>query len=429
MNEAIKMKKATYHLWTFLISKMISSLGSNVYSFGLSLYILAMTGSALSFAANMICSILPRTLLAPIAGYFSDRFSKKMLVLTGQAGAVISVGGLLLYSSIFDLSLVAVYITTACYAISSTFTSVAFSSSIANLVDEDRIQKAMSFNQLSLSVAAIGGPVIGGMLYGFVSMQIFLLIHMIAYTISLLLEATMNFRLFSKNAEVAQDDQVKQEGMLTSMKDGLAYVKGKPLVSMILWVSLWLNFFFTAFNVGGAYVLVEVLQVNARHIGVIEAAGAVGMLIASIYMSSRSTVQNPLLFSKRSILSMSVIIGMLAVPLVIDFPYVGIVVFYMIMMFGLTSCGVLTNTPVGVLLQKEVDEAYRGRVFGILETMAMGMMPLGTLLFGLLYDLVPAHLLLFGSSLALIIITLYVFRPSNMRMMHVKHTVEEVETA
>lgn len=425
MNETMKMQKATYHLWTFLISKMISSLGSNVYSFGLSLYILAMTGSALSFAANMICSILPRTILAPVAGYLSDRFSKKVLVLTGQAGAIVSVGGLLLYSSLFDLSLLAVYITTACYSISSTFTSVAFSSSIANLVDESRIQKAMSFNQLSYSIAAIGGPVIGGMMYGFVSMQIFLLIHMTAYAISLLLEATMNFRLFSVNASKVD---VQKEGIVTSMKKGLLYVKGKRIVSMILWVSLWLNFFFTAFNVGGVYILVEILKVEAKHIGVIEAAGAVGMLIASIYMSSRSTVKNPLMFSKRAILTMSVIIGILAVPLMIDLSYIGIVIFYMITMFGLTSCGVLTNTPIGVLLQTEVDEAYRGRVFGILETMAMGMMPLGTMLFGLLYDLVPAHLLLLGSSTVLIIITLYMFRPSMMRMARVDYAAEKAET-
>ncbi|MGN1385098.1 MAG: MFS transporter [Bacillus sp. (in: firmicutes)] len=424
MNEAMKMQKATYHLWTFLISKMISSLGSNVYSFGLSLYILAMTGSALSFAANMICSILPRTILAPVAGYLSDRFSKKVLVLTGQAGAIVSVGGLLLYSSMFDLSLLAVYITTACYSISSTFTSVAFSSSIANLVDESRIQKAMSFNQLSYSIAAIGGPVIGGMMYGFVSMQIFLLIHMTAYAISLLLEATMNFRLFSVNASKVD---VQKEGIVTSMRKGLLYVKGKRIVSMILWVSLWLNFFFTAFNVGGVYILVEILKVEAKHIGVIEAAGAVGMLIASIYMSSRSTVKNPLMFSKRAILTMSVIIGILAVPLMINLPYIGIVIFYMITMFGLTSCGVLTNTPIGVLLQTEVDEAYRGRVFGILETMAMGMMPLGTMLFGLLYDLVPAHLLLLGSSAVLIIITLYMFRPSMMRMAQVDYAAEKAE--
>ena len=424
MNEAMKMQKATYHLWTFLISKMISSLGSNVYSFGLSLYILAMTGSAWSFAANMICSILPRTILAPVAGYLSDRFSKKVLVLTGQAGAIVSVGGLLLYSSMFDLSLLAVYITTACYSISSTFTSVAFSSSIANLVDESRIQKAMSFNQLSYSIAAIGGPVIGGMMYGFVSMQIFLLIHMTAYAISLLLEATMNFRLFGVNASKVD---VQKEGIVTSMRKGLLYVKGKRIVSMILWVSLWLNFFFTAFNVGGVYILVEILKVEAKHIGVIEAAGAVGMLIASIYMSSRSTVKNPLMFSKRAILTMSVIIGILAVPLMIDLPYIGIVIFYMITMFGLTSCGVLTNTPIGVLLQTEVDEAYRGRVFGILETMAMGMMPLGTMLFGLLYDLVPAHLLLLGSSTVLIIITLYMFRPSMMRMARVDYAAEKAE--
>lgn len=76
MNEAEKLKKATYHLWTFTASKMIAMLGANVMAFGFSLYILAMTGSAMSFATNMICSVLPRALVAPLAGYVADNFSK-----------------------------------------------------------------------------------------------------------------------------------------------------------------------------------------------------------------------------------------------------------------------------------------------------------------------------------------------------------------
>ncbi len=31
----------------------------------------------MSFAINLICTILPRTLLAPFAGYIADRYSKK----------------------------------------------------------------------------------------------------------------------------------------------------------------------------------------------------------------------------------------------------------------------------------------------------------------------------------------------------------------
>lgn len=77
MDEAAKYKKATYHLWTFTASKLIAMLGTNVLSFGISLYILAMTGSATSFATNMICSVLPRALVAPIAGHVADNYPKK----------------------------------------------------------------------------------------------------------------------------------------------------------------------------------------------------------------------------------------------------------------------------------------------------------------------------------------------------------------
>ena len=146
---------------------MISSLGANVYAFGMSMFILSMTGSALSFAANMIFSILPRTILAPVVGILADKFPRKIMVLSGQAGAALTITGLLINSLIFGLSIPAIYVTTVFYTICSTFTSIAFSASIGNLVDEERLQKAMSFNQLSLSVAGIGGPIIGGMLFGF----------------------------------------------------------------------------------------------------------------------------------------------------------------------------------------------------------------------------------------------------------------------
>lgn len=57
MNDEIRMKRATYHLYTFTVSKLISTFGSSVYAFGISLYVLMLTGSAASFAINLICSI------------------------------------------------------------------------------------------------------------------------------------------------------------------------------------------------------------------------------------------------------------------------------------------------------------------------------------------------------------------------------------
>ena len=416
MTEAIKIRRATYHLYTFTISKLISTFGSSVYTFGISLYVLALTGSAANFAINLICSILPRTLLAPFAGYIADNYSKKTIVIVAQLASALSVSGLLFYSMAAGLSLTAIYTTTALLSVSSMFASVTFSSSIANLIDTDRIQKAMGFNQSAMAIATIGGPVVGGILFGFVSMNVFLIIQMAAYVLAVALESTMNFRLFTNRvAETA--DQAKKS-MLAGMKEGAAYLRTNRVVMVIVTVAVGINFFFSALMIGLPFIAVQELKVQATHFGFIEAMIAVGMLVASVYFSVRKEVKFPLQFSKRGILAMSVLLAGLALPLIIEMAYTAMVAYFLVLMlvFGVTN--VLVNTPIGVMMQKDVEEEYRGRVFGILESMAMAMMPLGYLLFGLLYDVVPAEYVVIGSSICLIALTSYLMRPSILKQAH-----------
>lgn len=413
MNEAAKLRQATYHLYTFTISKLIATFGSSVYAFGISLYVLALTGSAASFAINLICSILPRTLLAPFAGYVADNYPKKAVVLLSQSASILSVGGLLLYSMSNGLSLTAIYIATALVSASSMFTGIAFSSSIANLIDSDRIQKAMSYNQSALALATIGGPVVGGMLFGFVSMNMFLLIQVLAYVLAVLLEATMNFRLYTTRTETAATDE--KQSVWQGMKEGAVYLRKNRVITVIVTTAIGLNFFFSALMIGLPFVAIQQLNVQAVHFGFIEAMIAVGMLLASIYFSVRKEVKFPLQFSKRAILVMSLLLAGVSLPLVAGLSYWGNVIYLLVLMLAFGVSNVFVNTPIGVMMQKDVEEEYRGRVFGILESMAMAMMPLGYLLFGLLYDLVPAEYVIWACSLCLLVLTAYNMRPAIIR--------------
>lgn len=410
MNNAASIKQATYHLYTFTISKLISTFGSSVYAFGISLYVLALTGSAANFAINLICSILPRTLLAPFAGYLADNYPKKRIIILSQIASALSVSGLLVYSLAEGLSLVAIYTTTALLSVSSMFTGVTFSSSIANLIDEGRIQRAMGFNQSAMSIAAIGGPVIGGMLFGFVSMNVFLLIQIIAYTMAVGLESTMNFKLFTHVAE--KDPEPTKKSVLKGMKEGFSYLKTNRVIMVIVTTAIGLNFFFSALMIGLPFIAVQQLKMEAAHFGMIEAMVAVGMLLASVYFSIRKEVKFPLVFSKRAILVMSVLLAGVAVPLVMNLSYSMNVLYLVVLMLGFGISNVCVNTPIGVMMQKDVAEEYRGRVFGILESMAMSIMPLGYLLFGLLYDLLPAEYVVWGSSICLVLLTVYMMRPA-----------------
>jgi len=66
-------------------------------------------------------------------------------------------------------------------------------------------------------------------------------------------------------------------------------------------------------------------------------------------------------------------------------------------------------------MQKMIEDDYKGRVFSIVETMAMALMPLGTVIYGFLYDLLPAEGILIVSSLLLIVVVLILARPSVVR--------------
>ncbi|MER2127726.1 MFS transporter [Solibacillus sp.] len=428
MNEQQKLKKATYHLYTFLISKMVGSLGAGVYSFGMSLYILSKTGSSLSFALNVILSFIPRIIISPIVGILSDRISRKKLVLGGQAGVILTVSALLLYTHEFGLSLAAVYTATVFNSIFSSFSSVAFSASIANLVDEARLQKAMSFNQLSSSVAGIGGPIVGGMLFGFVSMEVFLAVFIFAALVTFTLEATMNFNLFKK--ESPTNDVQKQETMFESFKAGFRYVNTQPTLKAILWLALWLNLFFMSVSVGGSYILVTVLKIDPTQIGFIEAGGAIGMLLTSIYFASRKQIQFPLVIVKRSTFATATVVMLIGLPVLFPLPMIWNFVYYFVIMVLFGTLGVITNTPLGVMFQTTITEEYRGRVFGIIEMMSMSAMPIGTLGYGVLFDLIPAYYILFASGLILMALVLLLLRPSILEMAHpeLKQTEGKVVT-
>ena len=412
MNEATE-RRATINLYTFFVSKLLTSLGFGVFSFGISLYILELTGSALSFATNIMFNVLPRALVAPLAGYVADRFPRKRVVVLSMTGITASVGALIVYTELYGISVAAIYTITAIFSMIGAFNGIAFSSSIPNMVGKHNVQKGMAFNQVSYSIGAIGGPTIGGMLYGFTSMEVFLWAMFVAYFIALCLESSMNFTLFADNIIA------KKESVMASMKSGFVYLKGKPLVQKLLMTQVCINFFSAAISVGLVFVLVQKLAVESTQVGIIQGAGAIGMLVASLYLSMRGDLVRPLRFVKRAATVMCIAMMSIAVPLLLGFSASQAFIYYMVLMFIFSAMSIWSNTPIGVVIQREVDDTHRGRVFGIIETLAVGVGPIGSLLYGVLFDYVNAAVIFVISGI-LLLMMIYTFMRTSKLMPYVR---------
>ncbi len=422
MNEMLELKKVTYHLWTFTISKLVSAFGTQVYTFAISFYILQMTGSATSFAANLICNILPRTIATPFAGYLVDNYSRKKIVIFSQTAATFAIGGLLVFSLTSGLSLAAIYTASCILSLTSMFSSVAFSASITGIVDKGRIQKAMSLNQMSTSFASICSPAVGGLLYGTVTMPAFLIMYMVASSIAVMLEATMNFKLFAN--QNSNNDGEAKESIWQSTKAGISYLKSESLLMTIIWIALLVNFFFGAYQVGYSFILIEKLKIASRHFGLTEGAFAAGMLLLSIYFSFRKEAKAPLLISKWAIIGMGMLMAAFILPLMLKFSYTFLFAYYIVLQLGLGAMITIANTPIMVLLQKQIADHYKGRIFSIIEMMAMALMPLAMVLYGFLYDVFPAPLIMVVSAVLLIGVILVLARPSVIYKVHIENIGE-----
>ncbi|QKS70498.1 MFS transporter [Paenalkalicoccus suaedae] len=415
MDHAQKLKQATYHLYTFMISKMISSFGAQVYAFAMSFYILQVTGSATSFAMNLVCSIVPRTIAGPIAGVVADRYPKKRIVITAQILMTVTIAVLLLIVLTQGLSLTAIYMTTAILATASSFSSIAFTSSITGLIDQERIQKATSLNQISISFAAIASPAVGGLLYGTVSIPTILLLYIVASSIAVLLESTMQFTLFTKENT---DETPSKESAWESFKSGIRYVGQRSVMMTMISISLIVNFFIGAFEIGYSYILIDTLQVESTHFGVTQGAFSLGMLVLSIYFVKRQEVQFPLLFVKWGIVALGFIIAGISLPLFISMSYTFMIVYFILIQLAMGATIMIINTPLQVMLQKTIQDEFKGRVFSVLETCAMALVPLSMIIYGYLYDRFPSEQILLISVCMLVGAVLYLGRASVIKRVH-----------
>ena len=151
--------------------QLISLLGSAVQRFGMSLYLLDLTGSPELFAAVLAVSMLPYVLLAPAAGKITDSFSKKKVMIGCDifSGVVITCYAAVLFSG-NDRSVIitVIMILLSC---ASTVYGPAVTASVPLAVPDRQLYRANGIIQQIGSAANFAGPVAAGMIYGLLGIR------------------------------------------------------------------------------------------------------------------------------------------------------------------------------------------------------------------------------------------------------------------
>jgi MFS family permease len=154
---------------------------------------------------------------------------------------------------------------------------------MAQIVPRELYPNSSTWNSTVWHIAAITGPAIGGLLYGFAGMHI-------AY-IFVLVFAVISLSFFLGTRSVPLPVKLKKEGMVQSLTEGVRFV----FRQQILLGAMTLDMFGVLF--GGAVAMLpvfaaEVLNTGPQGLGVLRAAPAVGAVLMSMILAYHPPLKN-----------------------------------------------------------------------------------------------------------------------------------------
>jgi len=271
-------------LW-LLVSNSLSTVAREAQIVVIGWQVFALTNDPLSLGLVGLSEALPLIVMALYAGHVADRVNRRRLVIAGTTGMFLSAVALLAFTTTSFITrgrVWPVYLVIFLSGVARSFTRPAFTALSAELIPREIYTNAVTWRSSSWQMAAIGGPALGGLLYGFSGPAL-------AYGIVALLTAlaVLGIVLISYDAKPRPVDEVR---VADSVKIGLKFLWRQP----VLLPAMTLDLFSVLF--GGATALLPVfaklLGVGPQGLGLLRAAPAAGSIVVGLWVAHRPPMRH-----------------------------------------------------------------------------------------------------------------------------------------
>lgn len=381
----------------FLFSKGVSHIGTRLFTFALSWYILSQTGSGLSFSVSLLVNYLPQIVLSPFAGNLSGKTLRPncILVLCDVASAAVCclplfrLGMESIYCTIFLLS-----------AVSAVFNNVIDT----HLINLDGVNSAEALKKLTSSAQFITSgvniiaPSIGGILIQVCSVQVFAVINIISFLLSAFGEVWLKYRPLRTEHRVQDTGMIQGNGRTV-----LSYMFGqKELRTFFIADSLG-NFCFSAgVNVALPLIVTTTPGISSKGYGLISSSIAMGSVLCAVWRTKHPGASR----LRYPFLQLGLIGGcMLILALTACWPgqaawSVAILCPVMIVVGWLS---VDINIKTKTTIQLFVAPDYLGRVLGVSTSLSYILIPMSLVIAGGMSEIWPTFILPMVNGILLIV--------------------------
>lgn len=350
-------------------SKVIYRIGDVMFDFANNTFLAGLNPASLSLVAvyqSLESVIGVRFNL--FGGVIADSFKRKKIIITtnilcGTACLVLS------FLTKEQWLVYAIVLTNVILAFMSAFSGPSYKAFTKEIVKKDSISQLNSLLETTSTVIKVTVPMVAIFLYKLLGIHGVLLLDGLSFLIAALL---ISF-ILPVNDEVVIKEKVTIREIFNDLKIGFKYVYSHKSIFIITVLSALVNFFLAAYNLLLPYSNQMFGEISTGLYGTFLTAEAIGGFIGAIL----SGFVNKELSSMRLILflSLSGLMLMLAPPFYIMF-HNAIILALSPALFSLFLS--IFNIQFFSLVQKDVDNDFLGRVFGIIFTITILFMPIGT---------------------------------------------------
>lgn len=263
----------------FLVARVLAVVAGQIQAVVVAWQVYDLTREPLALAYVGLAQFLPMLLLLLPAGDLIDRFNRKPILATSWFLSAICSGALWWLAGHGHAGVAGIYAVLVLFGCARAFSGPALQSLLPQIVPREQLAQAIAANSMLLRGASIGGPFLGGLLYGFGGSTLTYLVCLAGFLLgTALLLAGVQVRRVAPPA--AQGTIWQRFGV------GIHFIRTRPIILGTISLDLF------AVLLGGVVALLpiyahEVLKVGPEGLGALRSAMAVGEVVAGLYLSVR----------------------------------------------------------------------------------------------------------------------------------------------
>jgi len=368
---------------------LVTQVGNVIYSFGISWYILELTGSAVQGGSYLAFTGILTLILSNFGAAIVDRMDKvKIMYVTDFIRGILILGASIIIMNTSDqgLILLTLYVSGFILVTFGSLFGPATQALIKYMVPEHKLQQANSYLGIKNQLQSIFGMAIAGFIYAILGVVGIFIINGVSFILS---GVTELFIKVDSKEEVKTEMTFKQ--ICADIVEGWKYIYSKRVIFRMMLISVFLNFpFALLFGIGLPYLFNVTLGLEAYYMSNVQVVMSIAMIVMMIFLSNMTQPEKYYNNLRKYMILTSffflIAIGVVALMNMQVYPFIYTYIAFLVSMalMGMANAGL--NVPMQTFFVKAFDKEMFARSTAVIGIMSSVSYPIAAFSGGLIID-------------------------------------------